>query len=337
MQRFVKRASPPYSKFPAPKSLSQGTENTHQSNKMQQNGRKAGIRFMLKDHSEMDRQWLANQDKWNDEQMKSNVVIIGSWQIVAQKWIRLEFKPTTGETWIIFEQYPNKHGFFTGLRLTDHQWCEFQTYFGTILQYISMAETGGSWQNMTKSNPLHHYEGKKKNFMSGTFQEIVRFPVCEDDIYVTLTSYDATSLGGCTVDIRKCTFVNDESNKGRKHLVHLLKGLTVVGGGFHYMATYLRPRINAGIKMCEAMFIGGQAYVPQLTSEFDRCNSIHQQQQTNAFRMGNVRVLDDGNIVPVGIDQPDMNFPADDNEEEEAELIRIAREIEEREFGFCGN
>ena len=346
MHRFVKREcsdrSVPYGKptwtpsqpqqeFQQPKQP--GLESS------QQQPKKPGIRFMLKDHSEMDRKWRADQDKWNDQQIDSNVVIIGSWQIVAQKWVRLEFKPSTGETWVVFEQHPNKHGFFTGLRLTEREWFEFQTYFAMILRYISNAETGGSWQNMAKTSPLHHYEAKKKKFQSGIYQEMVRFLVCEDDLYVTLMSYDSTSLGGCTVDIRRCTFVENESKNRGKHLVHLLKGLTLVGGGFHYMAKYLQPRINGGLKMCEAMYIGGQPYISQMKSEFDSCSSQEQQLQANNFCMGNIQVLDGGNIVPVGWDEPDdvESQNDDNNHEEESELIRIAREIEEREFGFRGD
>ena len=279
----------------------------------QKSSKKPGIRFMLKEHSEMDKKWLTEQDTWNDQQMDSHVVTIGSWQIVAQKWVRLEFKPRTGETWVVFEQHPNKHGFFTGLKLSKHQWQEFQSTFSTILQYVSMAESGGSWQNMTRFNPLHHYEEKKKKFLSGTFQESVRIPVCEDNIYVTLTSYDSTSLGGCTVDIRKCTFTEDENKQ--KHLVHLLKGLTVVGGGFHYMAKYLQPRINAGLQMCDAMYIASQAYMSQLYS-------VPRDQKQPVF------------CLPTGgIDEPDLESNAAD----EAEMIRIAREIEERAFNFQVN
>ena len=292
----------------------QQQESTQQQHQQPKSSRKPGIRFMLKDHSDIDKKWLMEQETWNNQQMSSHIITIGSWQIVAQKWVRLEFKPTTGETWVVFEQHPNKHGFFTGLKLSNHQWQEFQAVFNTILQYVSMAESGGSWQNVSRFNPLHHYEEKKKKFLNGTFQESVRFPACDDDVYVTLTSYDSTSFGGCTVDIRKCTFTEDDNKQ--KHLVHLLKGLTIVGGGFHYMTKYLQPRINVGIQMCDAMFIAGKAYVSQL---YGIPREQKQEQEQAVFR-----------LPSGGIDEPDI----EPNAADESEMIRIAREVEQRAFNF---
>jgi hypothetical protein len=65
--------------------------------------------------------------------------------ILTIKGILLQIQEmSTGDTWVVLEHYPNKHGKFTGIRLEKSQWLHLKSQFDVILDYVSAVETGKS-------------------------------------------------------------------------------------------------------------------------------------------------------------------------------------------------
>jgi hypothetical protein len=215
---------------------------------------KRSIRFQLQDDNEEDVEWLQNQEANNDQYLQAGTVVFPSWQIVSQKWARVEFKFGTGETWVVLEQYPNKRGYFTGIRLTEKQWNYLGMLLPSIQEYVRSSEKGGIWDNMAK---FWGHELRESSSTSGNFgSQQVRMHVC-DMIYVTVTSLDEQKQSGCQVDIRE--YVLD--HRDNTSLVAIPHGLTLIGGGFDFLVRRLWPKIDAALQMYVEMYeAGGESF-----------------------------------------------------------------------------
>lgn len=245
--------------------------------------------------------------KKNNEFLETGMLTYPSWQIVAGKWVRVAFQPASGNTWIILEQYPNKYGFFTGLRLLPEQWDQLKMTVDTILEYVEASETGKSWIQLAQkwNHCLEQVEPFTHNGSTHNLQ--VKFKVSDSSIYTTITSLDPWNKGGCHVDLRECYMRNDGT------LIHNLKGITLVGGGFHFLAKRLWSKVDAAILMWKDMFFAGRGYLQmclsndssdeQLILKEDKDDDDHDDEPISLYRH---------NLSPLnfqrptgGIDEPD--------------------------------
>lgn len=193
------------------------------------------IHYTLNEFKEYDNHWLNQQAERNDSRNRDKKTNFPAWQIVSQKWIRLQFHWATGEVTVILEAQPKAYTTsFTGIRMTTDQWNQLVSLMPTIREYIQYSEIGQPWQaltagslTMTKVSPF------------GTVSQ-VRMKAF-DMTYVTLTALDeVNNKGGCQVDVRE--FVKDKENPSK--LIPIRRGLTLIGGGFDYLARFLVPKVS---------------------------------------------------------------------------------------------
>jgi hypothetical protein len=211
---------------------------------------------MLKDDSSDDQAWIQKQETMNSLRNLPSLCTVAWWQIVSEKYASVEHQMSTGDTWVVLEHYPNKHGKFTGIRLDKSQWLNLKSQFDLILDYVSAAETGKSWKVLAALN--HHTFEENNNFV-----KVRILAVDSSNVYVTLKSSDPDNKSGCQVDIRRC-FPPDE-----KHVnwMYLLEGLTLSGGTFHYLAKYLSRKVDVALNMCQAIYCAGHDYYTIICSE----------------------------------------------------------------------
>jgi hypothetical protein len=198
----------------------------------------AGIHFILDEQkSEADRTWVQKRHEANDRLIREATCTFPSWQIVSGKWIRLEYTFSTGDVTVVMEQHPNSRGKFTGARLTLRQWKEFSVLVPCILDYVEASEGRGncSWSKLSSvwSKPPPSEKGGIST---------VKIHVC-DDLYVTVTTFPGKNQG-CKVDLRY--FVHSSADNA---LIAIASGLTLVGGGFHFFAKQICPKVEAALTM----------------------------------------------------------------------------------------
>lgn len=201
---------------------------------------KTAVYYLLDESKEDDRNWIQQQEERNDNRIKTIRTVFPSWMIVAQKWVRVEYTWTNADLAVVLEQYPNKRGYFTGIRLTWSQWAQLQLITPTILDYVRACESGTSWKDLVPLFRGHQLIEKDNNVMQ------IRIHMA-DMIFITITTMDK---GGCQVDVRE--FAWEKENAMR--LVPIPRGLTLIGGGFHFLAKYLTPKINAALTMYSKLF-----------------------------------------------------------------------------------
>lgn len=242
---------------------------------------KSLLKFTLKEFRDEDQDWVQQQETKNKENVQRQTVTYPSLEIVSGKWIRVEHQMSTGDVWVILEQFPNKHNRFTGLRLTGSQWTQLNKQWELITSYMHAAEMGLNWKIMARNNH-HYYEETQPSTDHGyEYCQEVRFQVCDDSIYVVLKSNDPWNYGGCRVDIRKCVHVQqkykgglDNSARGggggnqKERFIYLLEGIALSSGGFDYLVKYLVPQVNEAIELYEEMFMAGRTYFQRRFNTF---------------------------------------------------------------------
>lgn len=194
--------------------------------------------------------------------IKSAVVTFPLWQIVSDKWAKIEFSLSySGHVVVVLEHSPNQHGQFTGLRFNINEWYELRSHFETISAYIRASENGGSWKDMARVN--HHYYQQKQDHLD-FYHQRVRFPAVKgENIFVTLTSRDKSNQDGCQVDVRKC--LPPKIGRPTDDLVYCRNGLTLVGGAFDYLARFICPKIATAIMM----YADAEYYMEDIYGEGD--------------------------------------------------------------------
>lgn len=219
---------------------------------------------MLNEFKESDNAWLNQQMERSNSSIRSATVTFPSWQIVSQKWIRLQYEWATGEVTVVLEQHPNKSDAFTGIRMTQVQWEQLVALIPYVQEYIRYAETGQSWQALAlfRGHPMTESKGVAAQVRIRIF----------DMTFLTITALDEAYKGGCQVDVRE--FVFDKNNCHK--LIPIRRGLTLIGGGFDYLGRFLVPRVNAGIKMYEAIHEHSTSFLDMC---FIRSQTPHQEEE----------------------------------------------------------
>lgn len=222
--------------------------------KMPEQKRKSAIHYILKDYKDTDTEWLREQSRRNNDSINSALVTFPSWQIVSQKWIRLQYQWSTGETAVIMEHVnSNKQDTtFTGIRMTRAQWDTLVELMPMIQEYIEFAEKGESWQALALMKG-HQLTEATQGGGRGAQIRIRAF----DMTFITITSLDEWYQDGCHVDVRE--FVWDKTNAAK--LIPIRHGLTLVGGGFDFLARFLVPKVNAGLRMYTEIHKHGSSFL----------------------------------------------------------------------------
>jgi hypothetical protein len=216
--------------------------------------KRPAIHYVLDECKEADSEWLKQQSQRNNDAIRGATVTFPSWQIVSQKWVRLQYQWATGEVTVVLEQHPNKRDTFTGLRMSRGQWDKLVTMMPAIQEYIRAAETGDSWDALALFRGHQITRATGAGAVSGGTQVRIR---AFDMTFVTLTALDDWYQGGCQVDVRECVWDKDNGTK----LIPIRNGLTLVGGGFDYLARFLVPRVNAGLRMYTEIYEHSSAFL----------------------------------------------------------------------------
>jgi hypothetical protein len=124
------------------------------------------------------------------------------------------------------------------------QWDKLVVLMPTIQEYIRYAETGESWQSLATIQGHQLTEPQRAG--AGAQVRMRAF----DMTFVTLTALDDWYKGGCQVDVREFVWDKDNSSK----LIPIRRGLTLIGGGFDFLARFLTPKVNAGLRMYSEIY-----------------------------------------------------------------------------------
>lgn len=220
--------------------------------------RKKPIRRTLKETERQDdANWIKENEDKNDQLLRDGWCVFPSWQIVSNKWVRVEYKFGSGATSIILEQCPNKKNCFTGIKLSIDQWTRLQMLIPCIQEYIRCSETGTYWNTISA---FWRHDLKESASPDGTYgAQQVRIHL-SDMIYVTITSADASNTEGSYVDIREYTYGGGETWTDLQ-LIPKRAGLTLVGGGFDFLVRKLVPKVDSALQMyCEMYDAGKHSY-----------------------------------------------------------------------------
>lgn len=196
-----------------------------------------------------DREWIDTQNRYNDERNKNAVVCYPSEMIVARKWVKVgKHFNKGGKTFVLFQRFPekgSKDSKVVELKLEPEEWFLFAGKFEAIKEFIEAVE-GKNGQDVDVCLTHESINRNLKDFMGMKQCRVV----IRDNLMLTL-SWNVEKKQS-NVDLRRGEEV--VSDKGVKFWKAGKEGICLSAGGFDYLARFLKPIINDGLKMWRDMY-----------------------------------------------------------------------------------
>lgn len=196
-----------------------------------------------------DKEWIDTQNRYNDERNTNAVVCYPSEMIVARKWVKVgKHFNKGGKTFVLFQRFPekgSKDSKVVELKLEPEEWVLFEGKFEGIKEFIEAVE-GKNGLNVDDCLTHESINRNLKDFMGMKQCRIV----IRDNLMLTL-SWNVEKKQS-NVDLRRGEEV--VSDKGVKFWKAGKEGICLSAGGFDYLARFLKPIINDGLRMWRDMY-----------------------------------------------------------------------------------